>query len=367
MNNNIFISLYDINTLSLAPHMLAQALRGDVLEFSIFSDTVEDIVEQINRRCPDMVGFSVYVWNFSMVKEILPRIKATTIVGGPHVTDLEDEFDADIVVPGRVRLPLLDYSKIQLDKYSWVPFETSRGCPMRCGYCSWSGNKMRYHPLEWVYKQLDTILSSKIKKVYLCDSSLLFNKPRAKQILEYCRTYQKPIRFEFGIGQLDKELIDILISMPQSEFNFGIQSINPRALGIIGRTFSFKDFEREYEALKDHHNITLDVIYGLPGDNIAGYKKTLNYAASFSPKRILTNPLVLLPGSRFWQERHKYGIEYDRKTHLVISTNTFSKKDMQEARDYSFEIVKGRRVENAPDLVPTIKEGFERRNKWLAQ
>jgi radical SAM superfamily enzyme YgiQ (UPF0313 family) len=365
LSNAVFVSLYDTNTLSLAPHMLAQAMSAKVLECSIFTDTVEDIVRRINSMKADLVGFSVYIWNFSMVKKILPLLRGSKIIGGPHVRDMEDEYEADVIVAGDVRLPLLDYSKLDLNKYEWIPFETSRGCPMGCGYCTWSGSKMRYYPLDYVFEQLDTILVSKVKWVYLCDSSLLFDKVRAKKILRYCIPFKKQIRFEFGIGQLDDELIDILLDMPESEFNFGIQTINPKALSVIGRGFNQKVFEKEYSALSGHHNVTVDLIYGLPEDNFEGYKNSLDYVSSFSPKRILTNPLILLPGSRFWREKNRYGIEYDKETHLVKSTNTFSEEDMKKAREYSFKVVTGKDVEDAPDLIPTVKKGFERRNKWL--
>ena len=371
MSKTVIVSLYDYNTLSLAPHVVAQAMGGKVMEFSIFTDTVESIAEKLNETDAETIGFSTYIWNFSMVKQIIPLLKGKKIiVGGPHVKELEHHYaGADLIISGDVKVKPLDYATIDLDKYEWVPFETSKGCPMACGYCTWSSleaRKMDLHDVEeYVLKQLDIILSSQIKWLYLCDSSILFNRARGKAILRYCQKYKKPIRFEFATGQLDDELIQILLDMPESEFNFGIQSTNPVALKTIGRGFQPKAFEREYLALKDHHNVTVDVIYGLPDDNFDGYKTSIDYVASFKPKRILTNPLILLPGSPFWKDQRKHGIKWDPETHLVISTNTFSEDDMTKARNYSFEVVHGRKLEDAPDLIPTVKEGFVKRNKWL--
>ena len=371
MSNTVFVSLYDYNTLSLAPHTLAQAMGGEVMEFSIFTDTPESVAERINQRDPDTVGFSTYIWNFGMVKKIIPLIKrAKRMVGGPHVKELETQYSkAEVIVPGEVRCQPVDYKKIDLSKYEWVPFETSKGCPLSCGYCTWSSEnskKMRYHEVDdYVLGQLKTILESPIKWVYLADSSLLFKRDRAKEILRFCQPFKKPIRFEFAIGQLDDELIQILRDMPESEFNFGLQTINPPALKAIGRTFKQEAFEREYAALADRHNITIDVIYGLPDDDFEGYKRTIDYVASFAPKRILTNPLILLPGSPYWKDQVKYGIRWDPETHLVTSTRSFSEEDMRKARNYSFKIVHGRDLEDAPDLIPTVKEGFVKRNKWL--
>jgi hypothetical protein len=370
MSKPTIVSLYDYNTLSLGPHTIAQAMGGNVMEFSIFTDTAEGIAEKLNAIDSEIIGFSAYIWNFKMVKGIIPLlIQKKKIVGGPHVREMEHHYKgADIIVPGDVKVEYFDYSNIDLDKYDWVPFETSRGCAMGCGYCTWSSmdsKRMIFYDDDYVFKQLDIILSSKIKWLYLCDSSILFNKKRGKAILRHCLKYKKPIRFEFSVGQLDDELIQILLDMPESEFNFGIQTTNPVALKTIGRVFNKEDFEREYSALSGHHNVTIDVIYGLPNDNFEGYKTTIDYVASYKPKRILTNPLILLPGSPFWKDQIRHGFKWDPETHLVISNNTFSEDDMKKARNYSFKIVHGRDIEDAPDLVPTVKEGFIKRNRYL--
>ena len=392
---SLFIGIYDRNTISLAPFLLSQHIGGEFLQLSIFDDTVDAIVKMINDRQTDFVCFSAYIWNANLIKKILPRIENSfKVVGGPHALD-NDFLDrgADAVVIGEgeeiikdifehklkgthqgrltdlTKLPLL-YDKVpNLDDYEWLPVETSRGCPMKCGYCAWSSQeqqKMRFYDLDHILKELDLVLSSNIKWVYLCDSSLLFNKERGRQILKFCSKYKKSIRFEFAIGQLDKDIIEVLLEMPESEYNFGVQTTNPPALKAISRAFNKNIFEREYNALAGNHNVTVDAIYGLPEDSIDAYKRTLDYMAALpNIKRILTNPLILLPGSPYWHQKEKWGFVYDPETFLLIRSNHWSEKEMQEARDYSFKIVKGKEVENAPDLIPTTNEGFVKRNEFL--
>ena len=60
-----------------------------------FALCVDDLVEQIINRQPDVVGFSLYVWNVGLshqvaklVKQRNPAIKI--IIGGPHITYKED-------------------------------------------------------------------------------------------------------------------------------------------------------------------------------------------------------------------------------------------------------------------------------------
>jgi radical SAM superfamily enzyme YgiQ (UPF0313 family) len=458
----LLVGIYDTNTVSLAPHILrgyaekfniSSKFQFVIREFSIFSNPVESVTKAVKEEKPDVVGFSVYIWNFSEVLEIIKHIDAVNILGGPQVSGIEHELieenpNIDIVVTGEgevVFKELLEYlagekrideingittrdiktespnALVDLDSIpsvydrilrefpdiSWISFESSRGCPMGCNFCTWGyQKKMRYYSLGRVFMDLDLILShDKIKYIYFCDSSLLYNKKRAKQILQHIidSTFTKPVRYEFSAEQLDDEIIDLLIQLPSHEFNFGIQSTNKRAFDAIGRKFNKDRFEENYfkivKKFRDP-NITVDLIYGLPDDDIEGYKESLDYVISLDKvKRILTNPLVVLPGSELYRNMDKYGISVvDKKSYIIKENRTFSKDDMELARKYSFfvsiiylnyrlrdslklfaewkkkkyiktiiefmessPIVK--EMDKYPDMIPSAKDGFKQRNR----
>ncbi len=460
----LLVGIYDTNTVSLAPHILKSYVgKLDISskfiivtkEFSIFNDTLESMIQGIKEEKPDIVGFSAYIWNINEILEIIKHINSITILGGPQVTGIEEEMirqnpDIDIIVTGEGEVTfkeLLEYFNkekrieeinsittkdikfkpckvlVNLDSIpsiynhifkeypniNWISFETSRGCPMGCAFCTWASvRKMRYFSLERVKKDLDIILGQdKIEQIYLCDSSLLRNKNRAKQILQYIidSGSKKAIRFEFAAEQLDDEIIDLLAKLPNNEFNFGIQSINKRALYDMKRRFDRDKFEKNYQnvvkKIKDS-NITIDLIYGLPGDDIEGYKESLNYAISLDKvRRILTNPLIVLPGSEFYREMDRYKIKLRDNTSFIIKENyTFSQKEIVLAKKYSFflsfiylnyclrdciklfaEWQKKRYIDTIiefmeslpfnitegeyPDMIPSVKKGFEQRNRVL--
>jgi len=461
----VLVGIYDTNSVSLAPYILKSYVKQFEVtknfeivtkEFSIFRDKIGLMIQGIKREKPDIVGFSVYIWNINEILEIIKSLDTIIILGGPQITGIEKELlrentNIDIIVSGEGELTFLElleyfngdrkiedvkgiFTKeglktelrrelIELDSIpsvygdifvshrediKWISFETSRGCPMTCRFCTWAySKKIRYYSIERVKSDLDVILKQKnIKEIYFCDSSLLFNKKRAKVILKHIieADTDKTFRYEFFAEQLDDELIDLLVKLPGHEFNFGIQSINERALYDMNRVFSRNLFERNYRLIakksKGVNNITVDLIYGLPGDNIEGYKSSLNYAISLPEvRRILTNPLVVLPGSAFYRNRDKYILELrDGKSYIVKSNYTFSEFDMELARKYSFfvaviyfnyclrdymkiiaeklgktyidtiiafmeslpfDIIEG---EAYPDMVPSVKKDFDRRN-----
>jgi radical SAM superfamily enzyme YgiQ (UPF0313 family) len=396
----LLAGIYDTNTISLAPHTILSYVRQfdvsskfDLLtkEFSIFNNSVDSIIKGIKQEQPDIVGFSVYIWNINEVLKIIKHIDALIILGGPQVTGIEDELlrnnpDIDIIVTGegeatfKELLEYLDGGK-KLDEIAgittrntktqprdvienldcipsiyrnifkeypnltWISLETSRGCPMGCKYCCWSFSKrMRYFSLERVKRDLDIILNEKnIEFIYFCDSSILLDKERGKQILKYIISskQRKMIRFEFDVEQLDGEIIDLLQEIPNCELNLGIQTTNRRALSEMGRKRNEQKFENNYLKLTktaNPPNIRVDLIYGLPGDDIQGYKKSLNYAICLDDvSRISTYPLVILPGSDFYREMKKYKIKIkDNKSYIIEENYTFSREEMELARKYSF-------------------------------
>lgn len=457
----LLVGIYDTNSVSLAPQILrayakqfAVASYFDIVtrEFSIFRDSVSSMISEIEKERPDVVGFSAYIWNINIILEIIPHLHSQILIGGPQVTGIEEELldenpSIDIIVTGEAEVVFkellecfhgerglesirgittrnfnsppsaepLELRSIPLfydgifksnPELTWIAFETSRGCPMGCRYCTWGySKKMRYFPLERVLRELDVVLRQEaIKWIYLCDSSILLNKKRAKAILQHIinNGSDKTIRFEFKPEQFDDEIIDLMAQLPNMEFNLGVQSTNPEALRCIGRSFNRIRFEENFNKIAarfGESSLTIDLIYGLPGDTYEGYKASMEYALSLGrTKRILTNPLIILPGSEFYRNMDKYGIKIrDKKSYIVYETASFSRSDMELARKLSFYVSVtslNYKLQNAlrlmaekhkikhtdiiwncfeslpfvltddgyPDMIPSIKEDFERRN-----
>jgi radical SAM superfamily enzyme YgiQ (UPF0313 family) len=396
----VLVGLYDVNTVALAPEILKSYVEtfavGSVFDvrtvnLSIFSQTIDEMEAVLRAEDAAIIGFSTYIWNVNLVRELARRLPATVIVGGPQTNGATGAFFAenpgvDFVVVGEgeetfkelleyfageralesirgvvtahlstpprpvvadlARVPS-PYARIFEERpgLEWIAYETSRGCPYLCGFCTWGySKKMRYHSLERVMADLDVILSQpNLERIYLCDSSILLDKPRAKAILRHILRHDRKIviRYEFNAEHLDDEIIGLLLELSENEFNFGVQTTNPAALRAMRRPFHREKFESNYAKMvqrPERTAITMDVIYGLPGDDLAGFKASLEYVMGFEQVRwILTNPLILLPGSDFYADRERHGIVVrDTESFVVECTATFSKDDMAEAIRMSF-------------------------------
>jgi radical SAM superfamily enzyme YgiQ (UPF0313 family) len=396
----LLVGIYDTNTVALAPEILrayveqfpiAEAYDIRTLNLSIFSQSVEQMIELIRREDAAIVGLSTYIWNVTHVRRIAAAIAGTVIVGGPQCNGAAERLLAenpgiDVVVTGegeetfkelleyyagerpldgidgittrfdrgkpRAVLAELDrvpspYARIFRERpaLDWIAYETSRGCPYLCGFCTWGySKKMRYFALDRVLADLDVLLAQPgLRRIYLCDSSILLDKPRAKAILEHVIAKGRDVmlRYEFNAEHLDDEIIELLLKLPGNEFNFGVQTVTPAALKAMRRPFHRAKFEENYDKLavrSARATITMDVIYGLPGDDLEGYKASLDYTMGFDRvKWILTNPLILLPGSDFHADAERHGIVLrDDDSCIVASTATFPEADMEEAIKISF-------------------------------
>lgn len=397
----LLIGIFDTNTVALAPEFLrsyverfpiSEAFDIRTLNLSMFTQSVDEMARLIRAEGASIVGFSTYIWNVSLVRALAERLGESTIMlGGPQMNYVEPDFfeknpSVDFCVVGegeetfkelleyfaggrplgsirgivarglrteeRPMLVNVDdvpspYPRIFEERrdLEWIAYETSRGCPFLCGFCTWGyGKKMRYHRQERVFADLDLLLAQPtLKRIYLCDSSILLKKDRAKAILRRVidKNRRMVLRYEFNAEHLDDEIIDLLLELPENEFNFGVQTINPPALKVMRRPFHRNKFETNYQKMArrtERTSITMDVIYGLPGDDLEGYKKSIDYCMSFDHvKWILTNPLILLPGSDYYRDRERHGfVLRDEESYMVESTATFAKEQMEEAKRISF-------------------------------
>ena len=73
----------------------------------------------------------------------------------------------------------------------------------------------------------------------------------------------------------------------------------------------------------------LDLIYGLPGDTIEGFKRSLNYALRLQPNHLDIFPLAVLPGTALYDDAAAYNLDcLHNAPYTLISSPGFSGTDM---------------------------------------
>jgi oxygen-independent coproporphyrinogen-3 oxidase len=104
---------------------------------------------------------------------------------------------------------------------------------------------------------------------------------------------------EANPGTIGKEKLLAICTSGINRISIGIQSFNNDELAFLGRIHTPEEAEQTVYMAKDagFENIGIDLIYGLPGQSIDSWRKTLERAVSLKPKHISTYELTVEKGT----------------------------------------------------------------------
>ncbi|GHV32685.1 B12-binding domain-containing radical SAM protein [Spirochaetia bacterium] len=371
---------------------IASALKAAFPELTLslvetfVADGAEALTAKINAENPQAAGFSLYNWNRSIILEAANylRIRHPDIFlfcGGPEATALPEgllvseggSFDA--VIPGEgeaavVELigrqfailpeqaptalenlpsPWLDGALSVKDR-DGVLWELARGCPYSCAYCYESKGfkgagkrRVRYFPEERLREELRLFIREHIPYVFVLDPTFNSNAKRAIRILDMIAAEirlnpgpETHWHFEVRAELLTREQARRFASLGAS-LQIGLQTADPKVSLLIGRELDRGRFAARIGLLNEEGVVFgLDLIYGLPGDSLGGYRRSLDFALALYPNSLDMFRLAILPGTALFDKAAEYGLEADSEApYLVRSTPDFSAGDLDMAEQVS--------------------------------
>lgn len=337
-------------------------------EFTI-NDSFEEIMHQIWSKKPDIAAISVYIWNSPTVAMILKDIKKVLpntkiILGGPEVSYNPDEWlhhypAIDHIICGAgeygfekvvdaisnnhslgqiIQYPVTDFDSVVFPyrdedfpnlKNRYVYYESSRGCLFRCSFCISSRNDIpiQYKQLDLVLKELDYLISREVKIIKFVDRTFNANKERARTIWRYLIEKNPQTRFHFELhpALLEDEDFRLFAESPADLFQFeiGIQSGNPKTLASINRPIKWEQIEENLISLTNlsniHHHV--DIIVGLPFDNIASIRSIFNKVFSLRADHFQMGFLKVLPGTQMARQAKEFKLTYSEIPPYEIMNN----------------------------------------------
>ncbi len=342
---------------------------------------------RLAKKCPTAVCFSVYVWNHTLLEKVAAKLKnilpdCVCIAGGPEVTADPTNFrffDFTVAGQGEIAVPELcaklfdsnenrDFSipgvfsknsqensiqratpckmenapspyldgTLDVEKYGGALWELARGCPFKCSYCyeSKGEQKIAYFPLERLKKEIELFAQKKIAQVFVLDPTYNANKKRALKMLHIIeeKTSKMFFYFEARAEFIDRELAKAFAKIPCC-LQIGLQSANPDVLKNVHRTLNKKLFTKNIGFLNDEGVIFgFDLIFGLPGDTLKGFRSSIDFALSLYPNNLELFCLSVLPGTKLHDDAPKFNLEWQKNPpYHVIKTPTFSQTDIARA------------------------------------
>lgn len=362
----------------------------ELAEYTI-NQPMEEILADIYERKPDVAGFSCYIWNWRLVRELLTELakllpETDIWLGGPEVS-----WDADEILRkypqvtgvmvgegeatfrelletyvrhgesgdgyGREKIPGLylrsgatpSRACVKLDDipffyHNLAPFEnriiyyeSSRGCPFLCSYCLSSLEKqLRFRDINVIKKELQFFLDNKVKQVKFTDRTFNCNHDHAMAVWSYLREHDNGVtnfHFEISADILREDEIELLGEMRPGlvQLEIGVQSVNSETLKAIRRVTELEKLEKIVAAIRKNGNIHqhLDLIAGLPYEDYESFGNSFNRVYHMRPEQLQLGFLKVLKGSEMWEKAEEYGIIYqEQPPYEVLYTRWLTFEDV---------------------------------------
>jgi oxygen-independent coproporphyrinogen-3 oxidase len=202
--------------------------------------------------------------------------------------------------------------------YVHLPF-----CAHRCGYCDFvtlvgrRGEHGSY--VEALLGELElegAILDEPLETVFLGGGTPTFTEPAALARLLRALPHASEVTVEANPETVTPALAALLREAGVNRVSLGVQSFEPQLLAVLERRASPDDVRRAFYHLRDasFDNISLDLIYGIPGQRRDDLRSDLERALALAPEHLSCYELEAKPGTRF---THAHGAELDRQAEAM--------------------------------------------------
>ncbi|MGN1157999.1 MAG: B12-binding domain-containing radical SAM protein [Agathobacter sp.] len=247
----------------------------EIAEFTI-NNSPDYVLEEIYKKKPDILMFSCYIWNLSIIEEVsreyhklCPQVPIW--VGGPEVSyEVEDFLRKHPQVKGLMMgegeetfRELCEYYTLAKDEsalenvkgiayrksnsteeeicvnpwreiiaMSKIPFcydkmedfsnriiyyESSRGCPFSCSYCLSSvDKKLRFRDIELVKEELQFFIDRKVPQIKFVDRTFNCYHEHAMAIWQFIKEQDNGItnfHFEISADLINEEELNLMSTM----------------------------------------------------------------------------------------------------------------------------------------------------------
>lgn len=205
--------------------------------------------------------------------------------------------------------------------YISIPF-----CPTRCAYCSFVSQSVdkaiRLMPeyVSLLCKELEHTakvaheLGLKLESVYIGGGTPTTLSPEQLRVLLSTLCTHFPVsscrEFTVEAGRPDTvtpERMQVLKDFGVTRISINPQTMNDEILERIGRRHNTAETLSAFELSRKmgFDNINMDLIVGLPGDTVEGYRRTLEQVLHLNPESVTVHTLALKRSSRLNQSERE--------------------------------------------------------------
>lgn len=192
--------------------------------------------------------------------------------------------------------------------YIHIPF-----CHAKCAYCDFYSTPRSEHASEYVdalLRELDARLheiEDQITTVYIgggTPSSLPAADLR-RLVTRMALFHPEEFTVEVNPEDVSATLAGMLVGEGVNRVSMGVQSLVDEELRTVGRRHTARQASEAVETLRAAgvDNLSLDLIYGLPGQTADSWRHSLRGILGLQPEHLSAYALSYEPGTRLWAMR----------------------------------------------------------------
>ena len=331
----------------------------EFMPFIFMRDTPDNLMKKFDN--PDVVAFSVCIWNHQLSLEIARRVKekypkCVIIFGGPQPEKDDTKkypfIDYIVTEEGEKKfaklLGKLIGVEINNDHHGLDDFpspytkglydqilkenpdinfqaivETNRGCPFTCSFCYWgqgfAEKKVRHHTLDYAKEEARWIARNGIRYVFMADANFgMYERDYeiAKIYSEVKKEYNYPDKVRVCYGKNKEEnVFKTALLFSKAGLAKGItlarQSNSEPVLNNIRRSNIklgvYSNLQERYH--KEGIPTYTEIILGLPGETVETFKRGVEETVG-SPTQLFIYHCSVLPNTEMSGKNYiaKHGI-----------------------------------------------------------
>jgi oxygen-independent coproporphyrinogen-3 oxidase len=196
--------------------------------------------------------------------------------------------------------------------YVHVPF-----CAHHCGYCDFAVATGQDHRIDCYLDALAAELATlgepqPVQTLFLGGGTPTHLSPRQlERLLGDVLRWLPPLPgHEFSVeanpGTLDPDKVAVLADHGVNRVSLGAQSFQRPLLTVLERNHLPEQVPAAVECVRKRiANVSLDLIFGAPGQTLAQWQADLDAALALEPAHLSTYGLTYEKGTRLWKERRR--------------------------------------------------------------
>lgn len=268
---------------------------------------------------------------FELLEKIYTNNKIDNISGICYKKDKKVIINPNRPFLNIEKLPLPAYHLVNLNRYPNIlyafDYQSSRGCPYRCGFCYNAVFNQRHYrakSAEKVFSELEYLVKTfKIKKISFNDDEFFIRFSRVEKFCDLVLT--KKLKFEWNascrldiIRKYSDSQIKKIKKSGCKNLNFGAESGSPEILKKITKDITVEDIIKGAKhTVKNGIVPLMSFMGGFPNETIEQTfqtKKIISKLWEIDP-RIIANGVFIYnpyPGTALFNESQKLGIKFPK-------------------------------------------------------